>query len=161
LIGETYVQLYHRLFGLSGVCLRYFNVYGRRKGVDGGYPACIPIFFKQRAAGEPLTIVGDGDQTRDYVHVTDVAAANLAAWQSDIHDGRAYNVGTQTEISVQDVANLIGGTHTYLPPRIEIKRSVAQTARAAQELGWTPSVSFDAGMNDLAEWWGVSLQQNQ
>lgn len=90
LIGEQYMRLFATLFGLPTLCLRLFNVYGTRKKADGAYPMVLPIFIKQKRNGQPLTIVGDGEQTRDYIHVSDVTAAFMLAWQSSL-GGRRNN----------------------------------------------------------------------
>src|SRR3989339_720931 len=109
LIGEQYCRLYSSLFGLETVCLRYFNVFGPRKLATGSYPMVIPIFLRQRTEGKKLTIVGDGLQTRDYVQVSDVVNANILAWKSAIKNGEAINIGSGKQVSVNEIAEIIGG----------------------------------------------------
>jgi UDP-glucose 4-epimerase len=150
LMGEQYMRLYADLFGVATVCLRYFNVYGPRKTVDGGYPMVIPIFLKQRAEGQKLTIVGDGEQTRDYVQVSDVVAANIAAQQSQVEKGEAINIGSARQISVNQIAGLIGGETINVPPRSgEMRFIEANISLAKEKLGWTPQVKFEEGLKQL------------
>lgn len=150
LMGEEYMRLYSQLFAVQTVCLRYFNVFGPRKLAEGGYPMVIPIFLKQRAEGLPLTIVGTGQNTRDYVHVADVVAANIAAWKSSIIDGRPINIGTGRQLSVNDIAAMIGGDTTTLPPRLgEMERAEADITQAKALLDWEPRVSVEDGIAEL------------
>lgn len=150
LIGEQYMRLYAALFGVATVCLRYFNVYGPRKTVEGGYPMVIPIFLKQRAEGQKLTIVGDGKQTRDYVQVSDVVVANIAAWQSKVEKGETINIGSGRQISVNQIADIIGGEKTNLPPRPgEMRFIEADISLAKEKLGWKPQVKFEDGLKEL------------
>ena len=149
-IGEQYARLFHELYGLETVCLRYFNVYGTRKTADGGYPMVIPIFLKQKSEGKPMTIVGDGKSTRDYVHVSDVVQANIMAMESDVKDGRAYNVGSGIQVSVNDIAEKIGGETVNLPERKgELRFLESDYSKINKELGWKPTVSFDEGLQEL------------
>lgn len=148
--GEKYMQVYSHTFDLDTVCLRYFNVYGPRKTAEGSYPMVIPIFLKQKREGEPLTIVGDGEQTRDYVHVKDVVRANLKAWQSSISDGEAFNIGSGIQISVNEIADIIGGETTHIPEREgEIRHSCSDITKAKQKLDWEPAVEFEEGLRNL------------
>ncbi len=156
-MGEQYARLYHDLFELDTVCLRYFNVYGPRKLAGGGYPMVIPIFLQQRLDGKELTITGDGEQTRDYVHVSDVVDANIRAWQSDVHDGSAYNIACGVQTSVNDIADIIGGEKVYIPERKgEVRFMQANITRAKEALNWSPSISLEDGLRDLKKEWGVS-----
>lgn len=148
--GEQYMRLYGQLFGMRTVSLRLFNVFGPRKTADGAYPMVIPIFLKQKKAGEPLTIVGDGEQTRDYVHVTDVARAFVAAWQADMDGNHVFNVGSGKQYSVNAIASIIGGTTTSLPAREGEMRFVeADISLIRGVLGWTPQVSLEDGVARL------------
>lgn len=157
LMGEGYVNLYCRLYGLKAVTLRYFNVFGPRKTAEGGYPMVIPVFLRQKKNGEPLTIVGDGEQTRDYVHVYDVVKANILAWQSDVVDGRPFHIGSGRETSVNEIAALIGGPTTNIPERVgEIRRIQADITQAKKILGFEPSVTLEEGIDNLKKEWGVS-----
>ena len=157
LMGEEYCRLFNILFGLKTVCLRYFNVFGPRKLPTGSYPMVIPIFLNQRKKGEKLTVVGDGQATRDYVHVSDVVAANIAAWESKVIDGRAINIGSGRQVSVNEIAKLIGGPTVNLPPRSGEMRFIQADNILAQELlGWTPTVTLEEGIKELKKEWGIA-----
>ncbi len=150
LMGEQYVRLYASLFGVPGIVLRYFNVFGPRKTADGSYPMVIPVFLKQKKEGKPLTIVGDGEQTRDYVHVNDVVEACITAWRSEIKDGSAYNIAGGKQRSVNAIANLIGGpTVTIEERKGEMRFVQASIAQAKKVLGWEPQVPFETGLTQL------------
>jgi UDP-glucose 4-epimerase len=157
LMGEQYMKMYSDLYDMNTTSLRYFNVYGPRKTTKGGYPMVIPIFLKQRLEGKPLTIVGDGKQTRDYVHVKDVVSANIKAWKSDIGNGEAFNIGTNTQVSVNEIAEIIGGETKTVPEREgEIRFAEADISKTKEKLNWEPKVDFEEGLKDLKEHWGVS-----
>lgn len=156
LLGEEYMRMFARTFALATVCLRYFNVYGTRKSADGSYPMVIPVFLKQKQEGKEMTVVGDGIQTRDYVHVSDVVRANILAWQSEIIDGSPVNIGSHRQISVLDIASLIGGESIHLPERMgEMRYVEAENARAKELLGWEPQMPFEEGLAVLKQYWGV------
>jgi len=156
LMGEEYCRLYNSLFGLETVCLRYFNVYGPRKLATGAYPMVIPIFLEQKKRGQKLTIVGDGESTRDYVHVSDVVRANIAAWESKIGDGGVYNVGTGRQVSVNEIAELIGGKTKNLPARRgEMRYVAADNKKALRDLGWAPKTKFEDGLESLKKDWRI------
>lgn len=150
LMGENYCRLFSNLFNLETVCLRYFNVFGPRKLATGSYPMVIPIFLKQKKAGEKLTIVGDGESTRDYVHVSDVVDANIKAFRSAVVDGRPINVGTGVQTSVNKIAKIIGGPAINLPPRQgEMRFIEADISLAKELLSWNPAVSLEEGLKKL------------
>jgi len=156
LMGEEYCRLFHKLYGLESVCLRYFNVFGPRKLPTGSYPMVIPIFLDQRKKGKKLTIVGTGEDTRDYVQVQDVASANIAAWQSAVSDGRPINIGSGRQVSVLEIAKLIGGQTINLPPRPgEMRQIQADNSLAKKLIGWTPTLDLEKGVEDLKEEWGI------
>ena len=145
-LGELYCRLFSRLYSLPTVCLRYFNVYGRRQLLEGAYALVIATFVKQRLNDQPLTIVGDGEQRRDFTNVADVVAANILAAQSPkVGNGEAINIGRGHSYSVNDVARLIGGPTVNIPPRVEARESLADNSLAKELLGWEPTM-------DLAEW---------
>ena len=156
LMGEQYCRLYSNLFGLETVCLRYFNVFGPRKLATGSYPMVIPVFLDQRQRGKSMTVVGDGTATRDYVYVSDVANANMLAWKSNVKDGSPINIGTGVQVSVNQIAKLIGGPVINLPPRAgEMKKIQADNIKAKQLLGWVPTVKFEDGLKELKKEWKV------
>lgn len=150
LMGEQYAKLYHELFGLNVVVLRYFNVFGERKTTDGGYPMVIPIFLEQKSQGKSLTIVGDGEQTRDYVHVSDVVRANLLAWESNVVDGTPINICSGVQTSVNTIAQIIGGSTQYIPERKgEMRFIEGDNSRAKQLLTWSPTTTLEEGIEAL------------
>jgi len=149
-IGEEYCRLFSSLYGLETVSLRYFNVYGPRMATVGAYVTVISVFRRQKAAGETLTIVGDGEQTRDFTYVSDVVAANLAAMTSDrVGRGEVINIGAGDPHSVNEIAKYFGGPTTHLPARPEARHTAADIARAKNLLGWEPKVRFWNGVKQM------------
>ncbi len=147
LASEYYCGVYHRLHGLETVCLRYFNVYGPRQRVDSPYTGVITKFLTAAQVGQPMTIFGDGSQSRDFVHVADVVAANIAAAarSSDLVAGKIFNIGTGASVSVRELAAMVcqlnpqAGEPRREPPRAgEILHSRADIARAQEALGFDP-----------------------
>jgi UDP-glucose 4-epimerase len=150
-MGELYVRNFCSTFGLNAVCLRYFNVYGPRQSMEGAYKLVIGIFMEQKLNGEPLTINGDGTQTRDFTHVTDVVRANLLAAESPkVGKGEAINIGSGREYTMNQLADMFGGPRVYIPPRpYEEKFKRAGIQRAKELLGWEPRISLEEGIADL------------
>jgi len=144
--GEKLCKMYTDLYDLDTVIFRYFNVYGERQPLRGQYAPLIGIFMRQKNAGEPLTIVGDGEQCRDFTHVSDVVNANIMAAISNPESeafGQVYNVGTSTNYSVNQVANMISENTTNIPPRIgETKISLANNSKIYETFGWRPYISL-------------------
>jgi len=153
LMGEIYARNFAHIFGLETVCLRYFNVYGPRQATEGAYRLVIGIFMDQRRQGEPMTIQGDGEQTRDFTWVGDVVRANVAAAESDrVGRGEPINIGAGTEVSINRVAELIGGPIVHHAPRSFDERfKRAGIARAYELLGWEPTVQIEEGIRRLME----------
>jgi UDP-glucose 4-epimerase len=157
LAAEYYLANYARLYGLATVALRYSNVYGPRQRADGE-AGVVAIFGRRLLAGEPLTVFGDGEQTRDLVYVADVARANLAASAWPIGpgggiDARAFNVGTGVETSVNRLADLMGAVAGRSPERRhaaaragELRRNALAVGRAARVLGWEPCTPLAEGL---------------
>ena len=149
-IGELYCALFSEIYKLETVSLRYFNVYGARLGTTGSYPLVIGKFLTQRKAGEPLTITGDGKQSRDFTHVYDVVKANLLASQSSrVGHGEVINIGGGHDYSVNQVAKLIGGAVKFIEPRIEPRRTLADISLAKKLLGWQPTIQLEEGIKEL------------
>lgn len=156
-VGERYCALFDELYELSTVSLRYFNVYGLRQLVDGPYATVIGIFLDQVAEGKPMTIVGDGEQRRDFTYVSDVVEANLLAWQKDVRSGEVINIGTGKNYSVNELAGLIGGPTINLPPRPgETKVTLAQVTKAKKLLGWEPKITLEEGVAELKQLQGLN-----
>jgi nucleoside-diphosphate-sugar epimerase len=150
-MGEIYCRNFVQVYGLETVCLRYFNVYGPRQVMEGAYRLVIGIFLEQREHGQPLTIHGDGEQTRDFTHVSDVVRANLLAAESArVGRGEPINIGSGREFSINQVAALIGGPTIHTPPRGNDERfKRAGIQRARELLGWEPTVKLEDGVADL------------
>src|SRR3989344_6046537 len=115
--GEEMPRLFHQLYGLPTVCLRYFNVYGERQSNKGAYCTVIGIFLRQKQTDQPLTIVGNGNQRRDFTYVGDVARANILALKSKKTIGNLINIGSGQNHSVNEVAKMIDPKHVFIPPR--------------------------------------------
>ena len=155
---DRYAALYHDLYDLETVALRYFNVYG--PGQTGGdYAGVISVFVEQALADEPITVHGDGGQTRDFVFVTDVVRANLAAATTD-RVGRAYNVGTGRSISIRELAELIREiadadseiVHTDAREG-DIDRSEADISNVRDHLDFEPTVPIREGLERTIDWY--------
>lgn len=150
LIGEEYCRLFSQIYGLKTVCLRYFNVYGPKMNDSGAYFTVISVFLKQKKESLPLSITGDGEQTRDFVHVRDVLNANIAAMQNEnLGNGEVINIGSGKKYSVNYIASIFGGEKINLPARIEPRNTQADIEKAATLLGWKPRVEFEAGLKEL------------
>lgn len=149
-LGEQIVLHWARLYGLKVVSLRLFNVYGPRARTSGTYGAVFGVFLAQKRAGKPLTVVGDGTQTRDFTYVSDVVAAFLAAAERG-RNGAVYNVGSGRTVSVNRLVELIGaGGIVRLPKRPgEPDCTFADTTRITAELGWRARVPIETGVENL------------
>ena len=147
LMGEEYCKLFTTQYGLETVSLRYFNVYGERQNIDGGYCLVMGIFAKQKKNNEPLTIVGDGEQRRDFTFVGDVVNANIAAATSNkVGAGEVINVGNGDNRSVNQIADLIGGSKMYVPSRVEPKETLANIQKGKELLNWEPTQKIEDWM---------------
>lgn len=149
LIGEQYTQMYAQLYSVPTLSLRYANVYGtKRQSEKGGYPNVLAAFSRQKRENGGLQITGDGEQSRDFVHVFDVLEANLAAATHLTIDGSAYNIGTGVGTSMNTVAQYFDCPVTHIAPRPgEARHLVLDATRAKEVLGWSPEVSLDEGMH--------------
>ena len=151
-IGELKCRLFSRIYGLETVSLRYFNIYGFNAPVGGAYALVIGKFFEQRKQGKPLTIVPDGNQSRDFTNVKDVVSANLlAAESSRVGKGEVINIGGGKNHTVFEVAKLIGGPTIFIEPRVEPKHTLADITKAKDFLGWSPKITFAEGIGELKE----------
>jgi UDP-glucose 4-epimerase len=156
-LGEQIALHWAQVYGMHVVSLRFFNVYGPRVRTTGSYGAVFGVFLAQLLAGEPLTIVGDGTQTRDFTFVTDVASAMIAAAER-APSGSIYNVGSGRDVSVNRLVELLGSPRTVPLPRRpgEPDCTLADTTRIRTELGWEPQVSIEEGvkvMLDQIDYW--------
>jgi len=152
---DQYTRRYHDLYGLETVALRYFNIYGPRQ-LAGAYSGVIDAFFEQARSGGPITVEGDGTQTRDFIHVADVVEANLRAATTD-HVGRAFNVGTGIETGIGALAETVRDVTgedaliVHTDPRDgDVERSCAGTSRAREELGFQANRGLEEGLGRVA-----------
>lgn len=159
-VGEKFMEQFSRFYGIETVSLRYFNVYGPRMADDGAYVTVIAIFKRQRKAGEPLTIQGDGNQTRDFCHVSDVVDANVKAMQSlHVGHGEVLNIGTGERHSVNEIANVIGGPSVHIEGRKgEARDTLADISLTSTSLGWAPNMKFIDGLSALLREEGIEPQ---
>jgi len=157
-VGELLAEEFSRFYGMETVSLRYFNVYGPRMADDGAYVTVIAIFMRQQKAGEPLTIAGDGGQTRDFTHVSDIVRANMRAMTSTkVGKGEVLNVGSGERYSVNDIARFIGGPVTHVEARIgEARDSLADVSLTKELLDWEPRVRFTDGLAELLTLNGIT-----
>jgi UDP-glucose 4-epimerase len=159
---EYYIQSFHRAYGLEGVCLRYFNIFGPRQAADSPYSGVIAQFTYKMMAGETPTIFGDGLTSRDFNYVDNAVSANLLACQapSSVATGRVFNIGTGKSHTLNQVYAAIAGQlgfsgkPIYGPPREgDIKHSLANIDRAVKELGYQPKLQFHDGLRKTVDWY--------
>jgi len=155
-IGEQAALHWHQVYGLPVNSIRIFNAYGRRVRTTGAYGAVFGVFFKQKLAGKPYTVVGDGSQSRDFLYASDVAAAFLLAGESNTV-GQIYNLGAGDPQSVNKLVDLLKGDMVYVPKRPgEPDCTWADITKITNELGWRPEISFDEGvglmLDDIDKW---------
>jgi UDP-glucose 4-epimerase len=149
--GEQAALHWHHVYKLPVNSIRIFNAYGTRSRTSGAYGAVFGVFLRQKLAGKPLTVVGDGTQRRDFLYVSDVARAFLAAAETE-RVGRIYNLGAGNPQSVNRLVKLLGGEVTYIPKRPgEPDCTWADITRVRAELGWNPRVSFEEGVARIVE----------
>jgi UDP-glucose 4-epimerase len=155
--GEELCKMYSKLYNLETVIFRYFNVYGERQPLKGQYAPVIGIFQRQKNAGEAMTIVGDGEQRRDFTHVSDVVNANILAankkfdqWQINGTEhklytyGQIYNVGTGKNYSINEIAKIIEGPTSNIPARLgESRITLANISKIQKEIGWFPKIKLE------------------
>ena len=153
--GEKLCKMYTDLFDLDTVIFRYFNVYGERQPIRGQYAPVIGIFLRQLEAGQPLTIVGDGEQRRDFTYVKDIVNANIMAALSNADKeayGQVYNVGSGVNYSVNEVAEMISNKIKYIPPRLgEARISLANVDKIYKTFAWKPQQSLEKWIKSAVE----------
>lgn len=148
--GEKLCAAYHKFDGLKTICFRYFNVYGPREPVKGPYALVVGKFLRQFKAGEPLTIVPDGTQKRDFTYVSDIVEANILAMETDHeHYGEVFNVGTGKNYSVLELAKMISDNTVMVAPRVgEAYITLADNSKIKSVLGWEPKVKLEDYIKD-------------
>lgn len=149
-LGEELLFHWHKVYGLNALSLRLFNVYGPRSRTNGTYGAVLGVFLAQKFHNKPMTVVGDGAQTRDFTYVSDVASAFYKAAESSI-SGEVFNVGSARDESIKHLVDLLDAKDViHLPKRPgEPKRSCANIEKIKNALGWTPKVSLTEGIKAL------------
>lgn len=159
LAGELYCQVFHRVYGLETVALRYFNVFGPRQDPESQYAGVVPKFINLLLAGDPPTIFGDGEQSRDFTYVQDVVDANLLAVEAEGVSGEVFNIACGERLTinrlVEILSDLVGAKRrpTYASPRPgDVKHSVADVAKAKALLGYTPAVTVQEGLKRTLDW---------
>jgi len=149
--GEQAALHWHQVYKLPVNSIRIFNAYGTRSRTSGAYGAVFGVFLRQKIAGKPYTVVGDGTQSRDFLYVTDVAKAFLAAAETE-HVGRIWNLGAGNPQSVNRLVELLGGEKIHIPKRPgEPECTWADVAKIRADLGWKSEVSFEAGVAKIVD----------
>jgi len=149
-IGEELCAQFTNFYGLDTISLRYFNVYGPHMDIEGEYSTVIGKFLRLKAEGKPLTIIGDGKQTRDFTNVKDVVEANILASGIGEGNGEVINIGAGDNHSVQEIADIISGEQIYIPERPgEVRDTLADITKAKEILNWEPKVSLKEGIGEL------------
>lgn len=157
-VGEHYCALASMFWGLETVSLRYFNVYGDRMAFSGAYCTVIAVFLQQKSEGKPMTITGDGTQTRDFTYIDDVVNANLLAMESkNAGKGEVINIGASENHSINEIAEIIGGPTINIPPRVEPHDTLANHTLAKKLLEWKPNMRFEDGMKKTIEWFANKI----
>ena len=166
LAGESLCRSWSACYGLETACLRYFNIFGPRQAADSAYAAVVPAFIKALFSGAAPVIFGDGEQTRDFTHVSNAVAANLlAATATNKLHGQVVNIGAGVRTSVNELAGALarlcdrpGVSPDHRPARIgEVRDSVADIAAARELLGYTPVTTLDEGLDQTVRWYRDQL----
>ena len=148
-LGEKLVMNYASFFNMPNVSLRFFNVYGPRSRISGQYGAVFAIFLAKKIFEKPLTIVGNGNQTRDFIHVDDLINAIIKISKSNLSN-EIFNLGSGKETSINQIANLIGGKKVFVPKRpAEPDRSCADISKIKKYINWKPKITIEAGVKRL------------
>jgi UDP-glucose 4-epimerase len=160
IMGEYYARLYHNLYGLETVCLRYFNVYGPRQDPSSPYSGVISIFLTKAVKKEKPLIYGDGGQYRDFIFVKDVVKANLLAAQTEGISGNVFNIGTGSFVTINELWALVSEftdsniKADYAPERPgDIRESIANIDLAGSQMGFKPEYKFRDGLKKTLEWY--------
>jgi len=147
--AEELIMHWVKIYNFPAISFRFFNAYGPRSRTSGVYGAVFGIFLAQKLKRKPLTIVGNGNQTRDFIHVKDLVRAIIIAAQSK-KTGKIYNIGSGKEIKINKIAKLIGGKRIHIPKRPgEPDRSLADISKIKKDLNWSPKIKIEEGINDL------------
>ena len=154
--GELCCKMFSEVYGIETVSLRYFNVYGERQNLGGAYATVVGIFIKQILDNQPLTINGNGMQRRDFTYVGDVVRANiLASKSSKVRYGEIINIGSGKNVSINSLADMIGGEKKYMDPVNEPFANLADISRAKELLDWEPLVEITSWIKEYKKANGV------
>ena len=164
-IGEQLVLNWSKFYNMPNVSLRFFNAYGPKSRKKGPYGSVFSVFLAQKLSKKPLTIIGNGNQTRDFIHVFDVVDVMIKAAQRG-KKGEVYNVGRGKETSINSIANFIGGKKIYLPKRPgEPNKSLADITKIKKQLNWKPKISIEEGikmlLTDIHDWKKATVWTSQ
>lgn len=155
-VGELYCRLFTQVYAMPTVSLRYFNVYGNRQALEGAYCLVMGIFVSQRLKDQPMTIVGDGENRRDYTNVADIVRGNMLAMESDkVGSGEVINLGRGQSFSTNELAKMIGGPSVNIEARLEPKESLADNRKAKELLAWEPQVNLPEWLEDYKKEMGL------
>ena len=150
-MGEEIVMHWSKLYKIPAISLRFFNVYGTRSRTSGTYGAVFGVFLAQKLAKKPFTIVGDGNQTRDFTYVSDIIDAIVLAAESNI-SCEIFNVGSDNTVSINTIVDLLKGDKTFIPKRPgEPDCTYADISKIKKQLGWKPKVTIEEGVNIVLE----------
>ena len=148
-MGEELVMKYASIYRMPNISFRFFNVYGPRLNTSGQYSAVMGNFLEQKKKNKPLTVVGDGKQTRDFIHVYDLANAFLKVIKSRTVN-EIFNLGSGKKISINVIAKIFGGKKKFIPKRLgEPKNSLANISKIKKKINWTPKISIEDGIKNL------------
>jgi nucleoside-diphosphate-sugar epimerase len=157
--GELYCRVFHQVYGLETVSLRYFNVFGPRQDPMSQYSAVIPKFIGAALAGQPPTIFGDGEQSRDFTFVENVVEANLLACKAEGASGETINIACGERVTLNELARIIAGIvgadvkPVYQPTRTgDVRHSLADIRKAARLLGYQPRIGLEEGLRRTVDW---------
>jgi UDP-glucose 4-epimerase len=167
---EYYIQAFYRSYGLEGICLRYFNIFGPRQAADSPYSGVIARFTASMMAGETPTIFGDGSTSRDFTYIDNAVSSNLLACQapSSVATGRVFNIGTGQSHTINEAYAIIAGLLDFhgkpvygFPRTGDIRHSLADISRATTELGYQPKTSFRNGLQKTVAWYLAQTQNKE
>jgi UDP-glucose 4-epimerase len=165
-VGEHYCKLYYDLYGLETVSLRYFNVFGPSQDPDSQYSAVIPKFIRAMLADEPVTVYGDGEQSRDFTYVDNVVEANLLAMRANGAAGKVFNIGCGEQITLNRLIRVLEkilstrAIVNYTDPKVgDVRHSVADVGLARRVLGYQHNISFEMGLRKTVEWMKRNIQR--
>jgi UDP-glucose 4-epimerase len=150
-MGEQICKLYDQLYDFNSTILRYFNVYGPREPIKGQYAPVIGLFKRQSREGLPMTIVGDGEQRRDFTYIDDIVEANVKSIKKSKKSAletKIYNVGTGKNYSINEITNMIGGEVKIISDRpAEVRETLADIQTTVEDLSWHPRHSLEEMIN--------------